>query len=162
MTSECWDLARVKKEYEKLEKKYKLASFEKLNEEFDIEKIAEKETSLLLREIRKTIADKIIAYIRFIEVLMNPSNGPMFFFTIVKGINLNDKSLVEKVYKKLASFELDIISLDNSYEEKREAEFLSRVYKEWQELKEDIEKLVVIMKESWEKQGDKIEKDYFG
>lgn len=161
MTSE-WNLAALKKEYEKYEKKYKLVSFEKLNEEFDIEKIAEKETDLLLREIRKTIADKIIAYIRFIEVLMNPSNGPMFFFTIVKGINLNDKSLVEKIYKKLASFELDIISLDNSYEEKKEAEFLVRVYKDWQELKEDIEKLVVIMKESWEKQGDKIEKDYFG
>ena len=46
-------LEELKKKYEKLQKQYSLPSFEKLNEEFDIEKIAENETDFLLREVRK-------------------------------------------------------------------------------------------------------------
>lgn len=158
-----WNLSRLKEEFSKLEKKYKLPEFKKLNEEFDIEKIAGKETDFILREIRKSIADKIISYIRFLEILINPANGgPMFFFMIVKGMNANNKNLVDEIYKKLARFELDAISLDNNYSEKSEAEFIEKIYKEWQSIKEEIEQLSSILKENWEKEAEKSEKSYFG
>jgi hypothetical protein len=157
-----WNLSELKKGYEPLAKKYKLPSFEKLNEEFDIERIAEKETDFILREIRKAVADKIIAYIRFLELLMNPSTGPMFFFMIVKGLSANDKSLIDSTYKRIVKFEIEVIPLDNSYSEKKEAEFISKIYKDWQEIKEDINKIVEIIKENWEKQDKKEDKEYFG
>ena len=77
-------LEELKKDYLILQKKYKMPSFKELNEEFDIEKAAEHETDCLIREIRKAIMDKVIAYLRFVEMLLNPSNAPMFFFALVK------------------------------------------------------------------------------
>jgi len=160
---EIWNLDKVKKEFSVFEKKHKLPKFDKLNEDFDIERIAEKETDFLLREIRKTIADKILAYLRFLEILINPANGgPMFFFMIVKGLNVNDKTLVEETYKKIAKYELDAIALDNRYDEKAEAVFINKVCGEWKDVKDDIDKLVSIMKESWEKETEKNDKGYFG
>jgi len=161
MTEE-WNLKRLKAEYIKFEKKFKLPDFNKLNEEFDIERISEKETDYVLREIRKTIADKLIAYIRFVETMMNPSNGPMFFFMVVKGFTLNDKNLVDTIYKKLAKYEIDVIDLDNKYNEKKEAEFISRIYKEWQDVKEDIDSIVKVIRENLEKVSEKADKEYFG
>lgn len=158
----CWDLERVKKEYSKLQSKYKLPSFDKLNEDFDTERISEKETDYLLREIRKAIADKVIAYLRFIEALINPSSGPMFFMIIVKGLELKDKDLIDKIYKSLAKYEIDIVDLDNLYSEKKEADFISKIYKSWQDVKEDIDKLVKLLRENWEKDSKQTEKGYLG
>ena len=84
-------LEDLKKDYEKLKSKYALPSFKELNEEFDIEKAAEQETECLIREVRKLIMEKVIAYLRFIEMLLNPSNAPMFFFALVKGLTSVDK-----------------------------------------------------------------------
>ena len=161
---ECdmWCLDKLKREYAVLQKKYKLQDFVKLNEDFDIERIAEKETDFVLREIRKAIADKIIAYIRFLEILMNPSNGPIFFFMIAKGLTANDKSTIDSLYKKLAKYEIEVVSLDNKYSEKAEAEFINKIFKEWQLTKDEIEDVMKMLKESWEKQGEKSDKDYFG
>ena len=156
------DLEDLKKQYKKIEKKYSLPSFNKLNEEFDIERVSEKETDFLLRELRKTIMDKVLAYMRFTELLLNPANGPMFFFAAVKGLNLNEKTLIDDLYKKLAGLEIEVISRDNIYNEKKEAEFVVRIYKDWQKVKEEIEEIVQILKKNWDSKGQKNDKGYFG
>lgn len=60
-------LAYLKKQYEPLRKKYKLPSFDELNKEFEIEKIQEKETDFILREIRKGMGEKVGAFLRFLK-----------------------------------------------------------------------------------------------
>src|SRR3989344_2547651 len=60
-------LKEMKKDYAEFQKKYNLPSFEKLNEYFSIEKVADYETDFLLREIRKHVADRLQNYMRFIK-----------------------------------------------------------------------------------------------
>jgi len=67
-------LEELKEDYEKFKKIYKLPEFRQLNEDFDIEKVAQNETDFVLREVRRHMMDKIIAYLRFIEMLLNPSD----------------------------------------------------------------------------------------
>src|SRR3989338_7156200 len=84
-------LEKLKREYERLEKKHKLPSFRELNEDFHIEKIAESETDILIREVRKFVGDRLANYMRFVENLLNPVNAPMFIFSFIKLMEPEDK-----------------------------------------------------------------------
>ena len=58
MEAKCLTLEELKKEYEKLKKKHNLPIFKGMNEDFEIEKLQEKETELLLREVRRIMIEK--------------------------------------------------------------------------------------------------------
>jgi len=162
MKEEKSSLEELKKDYEKLKSKYGLPSFKELNEEFDIEKAAEHETECLIREVRKLVMEKVTAYLRFIEMLLNPSNAPMFFFALVKGLTASDKRLLESVYEKLGSFELEVIELDCNYNEKAEVEFIKKLLAEWKDVKEDMINLVEVLKRNWNQKSKKDERGYLG
>ncbi len=155
-------LEDFKQEYKKIQEKYSLPSFENLNEDFGIEKASELETDLLPREIRKFIWDKIVNYLRLIEGLLNPVNAPMFIFSVIKLLGVEEKRRLSEIYKKLTKTEIKVIALDLNFDEKKEAEFIKNSYGIWQEIKKD---LVDIMEKVYNKWDDKIEattKGYFG
>lgn len=155
-------LKEFKKEYLKLEKKYSLPSFEKLNQDFQIEKVAEAETDYPIREIRKFIADKFSNYLRFIETLLNPVNVPMFVFYFVKSINPENKKKLSSAHKKLAKAELSLVEVDIKFSEKEEAKFIKENYEMWQGIKEDILEVVNSLKDNWENDIKPNDKGYFG
>lgn len=155
-------LAKLKKEYSALAKKYNLPAYSAINEEFDIEKAAGQETDTLLREIRKVIMDKVLAYLRFTELLLNPTNAPMFFFAILKGLSNDDKKILEGLYVQLGRLEIEVIEIDNDYSEKGEAEFINRVYCVWKGIKSDMKGISKALQRGWDKKCETREKSYLG
>lgn len=155
-------LKRLKKDYEILAKKHNLPNFEKLNEDFQIERISEYETDLILKEIRKFIGEKFSTYLRLLENLLNPVNVPMFLFSMVKNLNALDKKKVNEIYQKLAMSEVVILELDIDYSEKKEIEFLKDSFKLWNDVKKDFLFLVNKMKENWDSKPESNGKNYFG
>ena len=162
MAKEKDKLKKLKEDYLEIQKKYKLPSFEKLNEDFQIEKVAEVNTDHLIREVRKFMADKFSNYLRFIEMLLNPVNVPMFVFYFVKSLNAEDKTRLSESYKKLAKIEIDLIEADVQFSEQKEAEFIKESYKIWQEIKEDIIKMIDSVKNNWDTKIKPNDKGYFG
>jgi hypothetical protein len=152
----------VKKDYEQLREKYKLPTFQILNEEFEIERVSERETDVLLREIRKAITEKAIAFLRFVELLLNPTNAPFFMFAIIKNLSASDKKLIEGIYKDLCEFEIEAISLDMEYNEKNEANFIKYAEKKWTSMHDDMKELGQIVKKAWHASSEKKEREYFG
>lgn len=122
-----FSLGKLKEEYTKLREKYGLPEFSDMNRVFDIEEI-DFESDFLLRKIRRVVSEKISGYLRFIEIIINPSNAPMFIFRMLKKINEEDKKQLSEIYETLGGFELEIIKLDLSYNELEEAEFVKRMY----------------------------------
>ena len=155
-------LDNFKKQYEDLRKKYSLPDFKSLNEDFDVTRICDVETETFLREIRKVIVDKILSYLKFLELFLNPSQGQVFFFVLIKGLEGNDRKLIEELYGKLGRMEIEAISLDNEYNEKFEAEFIKRTFKEWGKIKEIMSKLLDSFKRSWKKKIGKKQESYLG
>lgn len=160
MAESCLD--ELKKNYEKLKLKYKLPGYVEINEDFDIEKLQENETDTLLREIRKVMMDKVIAYLRFIEGLLNPTNAPLFFFGLLKNLEANEKKLFEETYSKLGKIEIEVIEIDNIYYESKEAEFIIKLFKEWQGVKKDMSKISKILEDGWKKKTGKKDRGYLG
>ena len=154
-------LKKLKEEYSKIQKKYNLPSFDKLNEDFKIEKTAETETDFLVREIRGAIGETLENFLRFVEAILNPVNVPMFLFPIIKSLNTEEKNKLSEIYKKISKLEIDAMKLLD-YSEKKEAEFIKKSYKLWQEIKKDFVKIIESVENKTEAKIEKSEKGYFG
>ena len=131
------NLGKFKKEYSKLQKKFGLPSFQIMNEDFQIETIAKNEAEILIREIRKIIADKLAGFMKIIESLLNPSNVPLFVFSMAKSVGEKDRKNISEIYKQLAEKEIDCLELDIVFNEKKEAKFVNDSYLLWQEIKKE-------------------------
>ncbi|HTY43979.1 MAG TPA: hypothetical protein VMC80_01940 [Patescibacteria group bacterium] len=155
-------LEKLKKDYIKIQEKHNLPSFERLNEDFSIEKIAEYETDILIREVRKYTAEKLSNYLRFIEAIVNPVNSQPFIFSIISSINQEDKKRLNEMYKKLAKNEVRLIETDVSFSEAKEAEFIKKAYETWQEIKKDLLEVIDSIKRNWDNKTEGSNKGYFG
>ncbi|MCX6748811.1 MAG: hypothetical protein NT076_04350 [Candidatus Pacearchaeota archaeon] len=160
--AEKMNLDILKKEYKLVKKKYNLPEFSKLNEDFDIEKLQEKETDLLVRELRRIIVEKNVIYLRFVEMFLNPSQAPMFFLSLAKNMSSNDSKMLEELYVHLGKYEILSLELDNIYNEAKEAEFIKKFYVGWQETKTKLAELLKKLKDSWDKKSEKRDKGYLG
>ncbi|VVB78948.1 Uncharacterised protein [uncultured archaeon] len=121
------NLDKLKEEYEKIRLKHGLPEFYELNKLFDIEE-TEAETDFLLRKIRRTIAEKITGYSRFADIILNPSNAPMFFFKLIKKLDSGDKEVLSEIYEMLGTLELEMLTLDLDYSEEKEAQFVKKSF----------------------------------
>ena len=155
-------LENLKKEYKKIQNKHNLPDFKDLNEDFNIEKVAETETENLIREIRRFMGEKFSNYLRFSEAILNPVNVPMFVFSIVKTIKPEDRKKLTEIYKKLSGIEVKLIELEIEFSEKKEAEFIKESFKTWQEIKKDLLEILKTIKDRWDNKFEMNSKSYFG
>ncbi len=141
-------LESVKKNYLPLMKKYKLPSFDELNKEFEIEKVQEHETDYLLREIRKAVSEKMSAFLRFFETVLNPVMAPVFVIAALKNLENGEKERIKEIYEAMVGVEIGTIELDIIYDEKKEAEFIIKAAKKWKSIKPDILEVMKIIEKS--------------
>jgi hypothetical protein len=155
-------LEKLKQNYKDIQKIHNLPDFNKLNSEFTIEKLAEIETDFLIREIARIMAEKFSNYLRFVELVLNPVNSPMFIFSLIKSMGESEKKKFSEIYKELARIELNLIELDVDFSEKKEAEFINNSYKIWLNMKEDFLGVIEVIKSNWDSKSENHNKDYFG
>lgn len=161
MKEEYSNLEQLKEKYEILKSNYNLPEFSELNNLFDLEEI-DTDTEFLLKKIRRIISEKINHYLRFVEIILNPSNTPIFFYKLLKKLESEDKENLGEIYEKLGKIELKNISLDLDYSEKSEAEFIKKIYQIFtKEMKPKILEIVEKMNGP-EEINKKINGSYFG
>ena len=150
----------IKEEYNK--SKHKLPDFESLDEEFEITLANIKESKFLIRNIRRRINDRIIFYCRIIEQLIYPNSGNFIGMFEIKSFSEEEKQKMSEEYKKLMMYERESLMLDVSPDEKKEVDYINKIWKDWPSLKKTLIKISEKMKDSWNSK-DKSEKDnYFG
>lgn len=152
-------LEELKKNYSILEKKYKLPSFSELNENFGIE-VLRKGEELLLRSIRKTMLEKIVNSLNFVEMLLNPINAPRMYFVYLKSVSSEDKKDLDKIYSVLSDIILASSKLEIEYSEKGEAELIVRIVKDWNSIKPVFVRIIEHMQHPVSTPTK--EKSYFG
>lgn len=157
-----YNLETLKQEYKKIQEKHNLPGFEELNEDFNIEKASEVEVELLIREIRRFLADKLANYMRFAEAILNPVNVQMFVYSLIKSLDVQEKEKLTEIYKKLSKNELKLIELDIKYSEEKEALFIRESYVMWQEIKKDLLDIIEKATKNWDNKSESKSKDYFG
>jgi len=152
------DIAYVKKEYEKVRQKYSLPSFEEMNNEFEIERLLERDTELFIRRLRRAVFEKISHMLRFLELMINPQSAPMFIHGIIDSISNDTKKIVEKIYAEGCKIEMRSFALEMISNEKDEIEFIKDIIKKWVDMKKNVEKLNQEIDRAWIKKEEKEEK----
>jgi hypothetical protein len=156
------ELEKLKENYKKIQNIHNLPDFDKLNSDFSIEKLADVETDFLIREVVKIMAEKFSNYLRFVELVLNPANSPMFIFSLIKTIGEDEKKKFSEIYKELARIELSLIELDVDFSEKKEADFINNSYKTWINLKGDFLSVIEKIKLNWDNKNENNKNAYFG
>lgn len=156
------ELEKLKKSYEPFQKKYSLPTFEELNEEFIIERIAESETEFLIREIRRHILEKFSNTLRVLDILINPSNTPLFLIPAIKAITKEDKCVLEKIYGILSKNEFSCVKMDLTYSFEEEIKYIKESYSSWKSMKDDLHKIFQDIENNWDKKTEKSNSCYFG
>lgn len=155
-------LEELKEKYEVLREKYALPSFYELNKVFDIEEL-DCESDFLLRKIRRFISEKLAGYMRFIEVLLNPSNAPIYFFKLIKKLDESDREALNMMYETLGKIEVETISLDLNYNEEKEVEFIKKLYNMFNtEIRDKLLKVLVKLGNGDNNQKKEVNGSYFG
>jgi len=155
------ELKDLKTSYEKLSKKHKIPSFRELNECFEIDRI-ERDTDSVLREVRKVMMDKIIGYIRFLEMMISPAQAPPMFMIFVKSVSDSERKTIENVYKNFVDLELTALKLEIDYSEEGEAKSIKDIFNVWNKIRPDMRKVLGVMEKNWNSASVKKEKGYFG
>ena len=155
------ELKDLKSQYNVLTRKYKLPTFKEVNEIFEIDRI-ERDTDCILREVRKAMMDKIISYIRLVEMMLNPAQAPPMFMMFVKSISDGDRKVMEEVYKNFIELELRSLKLEIDYAEEDEAKAIKHIIDVWHETEPSLRSLIGIMEKNWNSKSEKKEKAYFG
>ncbi len=144
-------LEQLKQDYLPLQEKYCLPCFDELNQDFQIEKIAGIETDYLIREIAKLVSERLSDFMRFIEGILNPVNGSILVFSILRALGQEEKKVLAEVYKTIAKTELKMIRLGLDFDENKEAEFIKEAVSLWKEVKPKISKILDSIDSNWEK-----------
>lgn len=160
------NLKELMKEYSSLAKKYKqvkMPDFDKLNCDFEIEKIEEKETEYVLRTIRKKMMEKIVNSVGFLEMIMNPVNAPRMYMNCVSSLKQEDMKVIEKMHSGFSELILTALELEVEYSEKGEAEMIKRIYDKWNSIKSPFKIILQRLRcPGISNSENKKEKSYFG
>jgi len=139
----------VKKKYEDLQKKYKLPSFDNLNNEFEISTIEEK--YFLLREIRRKIIEKIEDYIKLIENILYPETNLCDTYECAV-FSDEEKNEMFSLYKKLMFFNRFSTETSIGEDDKKSSEFINEIWNQWNDIKKELSIYIKRLKESWLKE----------
>ena len=152
------------KEYDKLRRKYALPEFRKLNEEFEIEKIADKRTEFPLRNIRRGIEQRAELFLKMLEEFINPTFASIASLTILKSFSEKDRGLIKRCYENIVDLILSSAVLETGYDEKKEAEYIKFATKLWGETNKDLNVLMTDAQRIWKKkiEEEKVEFKFSG
>lgn len=155
-----FELKDFKEKYDSLAGKYKLPDFSKLNGDFEVDKI-DKESEYFLRVVRKVMMEKVVNSLNFLDMLVNPVNAPRIYHAYIKGMSVEDRKVIDEIYSALGKLSLESLAMEIGYDEKKEAELISEVFKVWGEMKPKFEKVMGNMKKPNANEF-KRERGYFG
>lgn len=157
------EVKELKKQFESMEKKFKLPSFRELDDNFEIFKV-DRESDNLLRAVRKQMMEKIVNSLSFVEMLLNQVNAPRMYFTYMKTMSANDRKILEEIYKNFAELIVSSLQAEVIYHEKDEADLIREINKVWKENAANFSKILAnIQKPNGDNtNSQKKERNYFG
>ena len=142
----------IEKQYNELKKKFKLPEFNDIDREFEISDL--EETSFLLRNIIRRIAEKLDFYSTMLEEILQPDTSNLYAMHETRFFDEIEKKDMYELYSKLMSLSRQSIGLSLQHNEKDEVDFINNFFNEWKYLKNELLKLVSKMRASWKAETD--------
>ena len=151
-------LSELKESFTKLQINYSLPNFDELDHEFEIKDITNE--NIILREIKDRILDKLDEYMKILESIVQPESTLLHMYES-RVFTDDEKTDVYKLYKRFNYLLRFSIQTEIEDGEEKVAEFINVSYKEWLDIKPRLLKIVIKLKESWQKDDDHEENVFY-
>lgn len=138
----------IEKEYNELIRKYKLPSFAKLDEEFEIRALEENRSGRPVKAIVRVIAGKLRNFLEALDPVVNPAPGSVYSIVAVNGLDNKTKEQIFEFYKKIASLYQQCF-LSELETDEESTKFIKSFWKQWPELKEGQKKYLKKIISTW-------------
>jgi len=151
--------------YDELKKKYNLPSMEELNNEFEIiDIVSEKDLSptFPLRYTRRLMVNLFYGWTNYLHNFIMPSPQSAILAAEAKAFDEEQKGKINKLIKEIMFINRVSAKLDLEHDEKKDAEFISKYFKQWFTLKKLLLELAEINVDSWQKDMPAEKGSYFG
>ena len=142
-------MSETEEAYKKLEKKYSIPSYKELNNEFELDDI---DTSFILRNVLRKIAEKLEFYVGVIGDIMQPDTGSLSSMHETRFFSDAEKAEIYTLFKKIMKVHRGIIEQVLGKTEHEQAEFLKTFFSEWKEMKPELITIIKKMKDCWDKE----------
>ncbi len=156
-------LVEFRKVYEELRKKHSLPDFEDLNRDFDIGRIR-RDSGNLIRDIRRVMMEKIVYYVRLVEVMVNPSQASPIMIMLLKDVNSEDKKVIDSIMNSFVELEIASHKLDVLSSAEEESKLVNHINSTWNKKRNEVMHLVEILERNLQNKPESITKksrDYF-
>ena len=153
------ELNEMKEAYQKLS--YELPSFEELEENFDIDKISDRNHKFLLLNIRRVMVEKFSSYSQLFEALLNQVSQSRLLLRILKKLDNEIKDKLREYCDKLLNYQYEAIKMELVWDEKKEANFVNKKFKEWNKMKDEILELMNSIEFEVKDEKNSSENNYF-
>ena len=147
----------IEKQYNELRKKFKLPEYKEIDFEFEVSDL--EETNFLLRAIIRRMAERLDFYSTMLEEVLQPDTSNLYAMHEMKFFGDKEKSQMYELYTKLMNLNRQSIEISLERNEKSEADFISNVFGEWRNLREELLKFVRKMRASWKAEEADIKED---
>jgi len=141
----------IEKQYGELRKRHKLPEFKDMDNEFEISDL--EETSFLLRAILRRIAERLDFYSTMLEEVLQPDTN-LYAMHETRYFDDDEKKRMYELYTRLMNFNRQSIEVSLSRNEGEEADFVSSMFNEWKNLRQDLLKYIKKMRASWKTEAD--------
>jgi len=142
----------IEKQYNELRKKHKLPDFREIDFELELQDM--EPTAYLFKGIIKRIGEKLEFYSRVIEEILQPDASNIYALHESRFFDEKEKKDMYDIYVKLMNLSRNSLEISLSNDAKSEAEFITRFFGEWKDLKAELVKYARKMRESWKPWAD--------
>ena len=154
------DFKDIKKSYGAFEKKYSLPAFKVIHDNFELQGIEHEE--YFLRTVRRKVANRVSFFLQILEMILYP-NGQSAIAAYESGHFSDEKKHeMQEVHKELMVYIRESLSLDILGNEKKDAEYISKMNKVWPKYKKILHSISQELEETWKKSVSKEGGAYFG
>ena len=153
----------LEKSYQKMQKRYGLPDFSKLDFEFEINsRDTEENTTYFLRYVRRRMNDRLAFFTRLIENILHPPSPSLASTYEDRVLTDEDRQILLEQFKRLMILEREAFMLEATLDEKGDAGYVKTVMKDWPRIKEQLIHVFRKIERAWQSEETINLENYFG
>lgn len=146
---------KIKEEYEELRKKYKLPSFEEINDEFEISAFDINKIPSLPRGILRAICNKMGLFLNYVEPVISPNPQGLHGYIEIQNTTNDEKKEIFEFYKDLSKKYHKVYSVELTEKEDEIMKEIKNVLRYWDKIKIKFKRISEVINKAWDKELEK-------
>jgi len=144
-------ITNMEETYAKFAKKYKLPEYKDINQALELSAMKDIHEEFLIRTLRRRLVDVLFSWTNYLHNLVMPNQNNLISVNEYQQFTDDDRNTMTKIMTQLMILARQSASLEIFLDEKKDANYINTAWKEWAQIKKELQKIVDKNLSSWQK-----------